>query len=205
MERLRDWWEHLAPRERRLFTILGVTALLCVFGFVGMRINDGLNALERDNAATREALKTIDAHRDDLAERSSQASEVVAVIGDEAPSLATYLETIEGEVGVQIRNSSERPVLPKGKFREHALQVTLYNVTLSELTEFLRKIETKSPSVVTQRVYVKRSSTQPDHMDRVEITVATWDRKKSDAKPDVKAGADGGAPVKPNGEAGANP
>jgi hypothetical protein len=207
MGRLRDWWEHLAPRERRLMSLLGITAVVCVFAFIGIMINNGLSELEKKNAAMRTALRTIDERRDVIVGASSQDSAVLAMIGDTAPPLATYLEGIEGEVGVQIRNSTERPALPKGKFKEHALQVTLYNVTLAELTEFLRKIETKSPAVVTQRIYVKRSSSSPDKMDRVEITVATWERgggksesKKGEAKDkeskDAGQGkpAEGGAP-----------
>jgi type II secretory pathway component PulM len=199
IDRLREWWERLAPRERKLMSALGVTAVLCVFGFIGFMINDGLDSLAAKNAAARQALGDLGEHRDELVAGDKAKVEPGAAIADEAPSLATYLEGIETEVGVKIRNSSEKPTLTKGKFHEKSVQVTLYGVTLAELADFLRRIETKTPGVVTQKLTIKRSSTQPESLDRVEITVATYERAKpkgSDAKDkekDKTPGKDGGA------------
>ena len=56
-----------------------------------------------------------------------------------------------------------------------------------------------SPTVVTQRLYVKRSSMHKEKIDRVEITVATYERGKkgkgggeAEARAHEDAGTGGG-------------
>jgi hypothetical protein len=175
-DRMREWWEQVAPRERRLMTLLGVTAVICVFGFIGFQISDGLSDMSKKNQATRDALQSLADHRDELEAAKDKSVNVVAMIGEESESLATYLESIEQEVGVKIQKSTEKPVVTKGKFHERALSVQLYDVTVDQLARFLERIETKSPIVVTQRLFVKRSSVNKEKLDRVEITVATYER-----------------------------
>ncbi len=194
---IRDWWERTAPRERRLLTLLGVTAVICIFGFIGFQISDGLSSMEKKNQATREALQSLAEHRDDLEAAKDKSASVVSLIGDEAEPLATYLESIEQEIGVKIQKSTEKQMVTKGKFHERALSVQLYDVTVDQLARFLERIETKSPIVVTQRLFVKRSSVNKEKLDRVEITVATYERAGGDkkAKAEARTPADaGGAP-----------
>ena len=175
-DRIRDWWETMAPRERLLILGLGVTLVVCVFGWIGFQINDGLTELAEKNQATQDALDTIDERRDELMANRAGGSSPVAQIGATAEPLATYLEGIEGEIGVKISNVTPERTAPKGKFTEKSLQVTLYDVTVDQLARFLQRIEEKSPVVVTQKLHVKRSTSQPEKLDRVEVTVATWER-----------------------------
>src|SRR5688572_7491646 len=193
---IREWWERTAPRERRLIMLLGVTAVICIFGFVGFQISDGLSEMSKKNQATRDALQSLAEHRDELEAAKDKGASVVSMIGDEAEPLATYLEAIEQEIGVKIQKSTEKPMVTKGKFHERALSVQLYDVTVDQLARFLERIETKSPIVVTQRLFVKRSSVVKEKLDRVEITVATYERvdkkEKDKAKAEARTAADAG-------------
>ncbi len=181
LDRFRDWWERLGPRERRLASVFGVVVALCGLGYAGMSINDGLNELERKNDDTRALLASLEAHRDDLTADRSKQGDAVALIGEEAVPLSTYLEKVGGEAGVQIKNQTDRTPLIKGKFHEVATNIILYDLNVEQLAKFLRGIETTSPIVVTRHLIVKRSPLTKEKLDRVEVTVATYQRMKAGA------------------------
>jgi type II secretory pathway component PulM len=175
-ERLREFWERMGPRERRLASLAGFVVVGVAVLYVAFMIQDGLAAIERRNDDLRAVLTSLANRHDELVEARSKQGETVAMIGEEAQSLAPYVEKIGGEVGVQIRAQAEKPTVAKGKFHEHATQLTLYDITLDQLARFLKGIETQSPTVVVQQLKVRRSTLQKEKLDRVEMVVATYSR-----------------------------
>ena len=191
-DRLTAFLERLGPRERRLAGWLGVVFVVVGLGYVGMLINDGLSNLEKQNSNTRLLLASLAERRDQLTTDKSKEGQVAAMIGDEAPALGTYVEKIAGENGIQIRQQSEKPVATKGRFRELANEITLYDISVEQLAKLLHGLETTNPTVVTQRLDIKRSIMQKEKLDRVVITVATYERVKA---PKDKAAAEAPAPA----------
>jgi hypothetical protein len=194
-DRLTAFLERLGPRERRLAGWLGVVFVVVAIGYVGMLINDGLSNLEKQNSNMRLLLASLGERRDQLTADKSKEGQVAAMIGDEAPALGTYVEKIAGENGVQIRQQSEKPAAVKGRFRELANEITLYDVSVEQLAKLLHGLETTNPTVVTQKLDIKRSIMQKEKLDRVVITVATYERAKA---PKEKAAAE--APAAPPAE-----
>jgi type II secretory pathway component PulM len=188
-ERLRGWWENLGPRERRLVWAGGAAVVVTLLAWVMLTVNDGLRDLDRRNGRVRTALKTLDEKRDQIMEERERQSDAVSQIPNEAIALATYLEKVGGEVGVQIRAQADQPTVSKGKFHELSLQITLFDVTLDQLAQFLKRIET-NPIVVTQKLSVRRSTIAKDKMDRVDIVVSTYERAP-EKKTAVTAKAEG--------------
>ena len=184
---LREKWERWTPRERRLVALLGATFVLFVVGLVTRQIVSGLYTLEEKNEKTRAALKLLDENRDDLIAARSKVGAEMSVFDNPAPPMATYLEEIANELGIQIPESTERQGTPKGKFSERLVEVKLKNITLAELAEFLRRVETKSPAVITQRVLVMKSAFgTPEKLDSADVTIAAYERVK-EKKPEEKA------------------
>jgi len=195
-DRLTAFWERLGPRERRLGAWLGVVVVVVALGYVAMLINDGLSNLEKQNSNVRLLLASLAERRDQIVESKSKQGEVTAMIGDEAPALGTYVEKIAGENGVQIRQQSEKPVAVKGRFKEVANEVTFYDITVEQLAKLLHGLETTNPTVVTQKIDIKRSIMQKEKLDRVVITVATYERAKA-PKGEAPAPAPAPAEAKP--------
>lgn len=192
---LREYFERMAPRERRLVGILGVVLLVAVFAVIGLQIKRGLMNLEESNANTRDAL-------DRLAERAamqgvqrSPAELAAESIGETSPPLGSYLEEIAKPLEITIREASERPVQNKNGFVEKSVDVKIYGVTLSQLARFLKQVETRQPGVVTQRIYIKPYIAQREKLD-VELTISAFERAKKGAEKGDK-GTD-----KPSAEAG---
>jgi len=199
-DRIRDFFDGLGPRERRLAGWFAVVLVVCGVAYVGFLIHDGLNDLERSNTNTRLLLTSLGEKRDVLALDRSKQGEVVAMIGEEAPALGGYVEKVAGEAGLQVRNQSEKPKITKGAFHELSSEVTLTDLTLDQLAKMLRGLETTNPTVVTQKLDIRRSGIQKEKLDRVTITVATYERAraKAEAKPaagETAAGAPAAAPA----------
>jgi hypothetical protein len=183
VDAFREKWERWTPRERRLVVLLAATFAVFVVGLVGRQIFSGLSTLEEKNERTRNALKLLEENREDLIAARSKAGAEMSVFDTSAPPLATYLEEIANELGIQIPESTERQGAPKGKFAERLVEVKLKNLTLAELAEFLRRVETKSPAVVTQRVMVMKSAFgQPEKLDSADLTIAAYERAKDTGK-----------------------
>ncbi|MBI4509993.1 MAG: type 4a pilus biogenesis protein PilO [Deltaproteobacteria bacterium] len=178
---IQNRWELLGERERRLFSLLGVTFVLFVLLVLGYFINDGLSSIEEKNQLTREALRDIEEKREEYLEAKRNPTDVTRQITSEAPSMASYLEQIANEVGVQIPESNERQATTKGKFSERTIDVKLRGVTVEQLAQFLQRIETHSQIIVTQRLFVKTHFSQKEKLD-VELTVATYERAKEQHK-----------------------
>lgn len=194
-DRLTAFLERLGPRERRLAGWLAVVFVVVGLGYVGILINDGLSNLEKQNSNTRLLLTSLSERRDQLTADKSKEGQVAAMIGDEAPALGTYVEKIAGENGVQIRQQSEKPIASKGRFKELSNEITLYDITVEQLAKLLHGLETTNPTVVTQRLDIKRSIMQKEKLDRVVIVVATYERAKA-AKGAAEAPAPAPAEVK---------
>jgi len=177
--RLQERWERWTPRERRLVAILAATFVVFVVGLVTRQIVSGLGELEDKNERTRQALKLLEQNREDLLAARSKAGAEMSVFEAQAPPLATYLEGIANELGIQIPESTERQGVAKGKFSERLVDVKLKNITLGELAEFMRRVELGSPVVVTQRVLVMKSAFgTPEKIDSADLTIAAYERAK---------------------------
>jgi hypothetical protein len=183
-DRLREAWENLGPRERRLASWLGVVLVVCAFGYVFFLINDGLSALEADNDNVRLLLANLDERRDTILAEKSKQGESVAQIGDTAPKIGDYVDTIAKENHVQVRSQTDKPPVQKGKYTELASQLTLYDVPLDDFLRFVRGLEVTNPTVVTQVLDLKRSVVVKEKLDHVEMTIATYEK----AKPKADAG-----------------
>ena len=179
---LGERWERLGQREQRMFSLLGVTGVICAVLYVAFTIQDGLSALERHNEDARALLTSLEQRRDELMETKTKQGEAVGQIGDEPVALNTYLDNVGKETGVSIRTQTEKPTVTKGKFHEHSVEINMTDLTLDQLARFLKAIETQSPIVVTKSLNVTRSTLVKEKIDRVKIIVATYSRGTGNKK-----------------------
>lgn len=195
---IRQRWEDLAPRERKLLNLLGLTAVVGVFLFVAVIVRSGLAELDAKNGAARAALRALDENRDDLLAKKGR-TDVDLGLAQLSESLRTYTDNIAGEVGIQITESAEKPAVPRGKFQERSVDLKLRGVDLEQLGNFLRQIETRSPGVVTQRLYIKPYFNQHEKLD-VEVTVAVYERAPKGSGKDKNGKGEKGDKPKVDGE-----
>jgi hypothetical protein len=173
-EGIRDRWERMALRERKLLLVLGgVLAVALLFG-IGLTISNGLKAIEAKNEETRSALRALAAYRAGAAQRNTNTT--AARITDDAPDLVTYLNGIVNELGLK-----SRPRYPsvktnvKGGYAELSIDIRMPDpLTITELTQFLEKIETKDPRVVIKEMSLKRDFRDSEKLSVQKLTVVTF-------------------------------
>jgi hypothetical protein len=173
----------MAPREKRLVLALGVTAVVCVLGFVWLRVSSSLSRLEAQNATSRNALRLIAEHQDEILEKRNSPDDPERMIPETAPPLGTYLEGLATQSGnMTMNDATDRPVVVKGKYREVGVDVSLHGVSLDQLTRFLRLVETSAPAVVSTRLRIHPYVSAHDKLD-VDLTISAFEKAKATDKP----------------------
>ncbi len=172
---LRDRFERLTERERRMVAGCGVMAVLCLVFGVGWFITSSLSDFGERNANMRQALKDLETQRDAYLRAKAKSAQMESRLSHGNVRLQSYLEQAAKEVGIEIPESSERQA-PAGKhFTEHAVDLRLRQVKLDALTRFLQKIESGSTLAVVTALDVKKRDDKHIDLD-VEMTVSTYER-----------------------------
>lgn len=177
MERLRDRWEQISPREQRLILALGITFLVVVLFLLGRGITGGLDALDEENQKARATLRVLHDYRQNMG-----AGEVKEVkLPDEPVKLQSYLEGIAGEVGITIPGFNPQADATKEGVVTASTRFQIRGISLQQLTDFLEKVETKSPHVVVQSLDIKRDFRDKQKLD-IDVQVTTYANAKKSAE-----------------------
>lgn len=177
MERLRDRWEGLAPREQRLVAALGITFVVVIFTLLWRGIGGGLTGLEQRNDEIREALSALDAYRVGQAEQTGDERKVE--IPDEPVRLQSYLEGIATEIGITIPGFNPQTPVTRDGFMESSTRIEVRGMTIGELTDFLERVETRSEHVVIKSLDIKRNFRDQEQLD-ADMIVTTFSKEKKE-------------------------
>jgi hypothetical protein len=183
---LRSEWERLAPRERRLVTLLATAVVVLGVTLSAWVTFSTIGDLEEGNGKIREALSEIAKHHDEYLEAKTRNAVQEQRIGSEPPQLVKDLEEAARGENVQIAESNERPAAPAGRrYVQHDLDIRLREVDLQSLTKFMRRVETGPRLIMFTRVSLKHRYSETDKLD-AELTATAFERVKED-KPKKKA------------------
>ena len=186
--RLRERWERLSARERTLVSAAGVTFVATTTIIVGFLIIDGLAALEEHNADARQALHDLETQREGYLKAKAKAAQLETRMGKTPVQLQGFLEQVGKDAGVEIPASDEQAAQPAGKqFQERSVTLRLKQVSLENLTKFMRGIETGPNLVVVTGLTIRTRDDKHQDLE-VEMTVTTYDRvtEKKDKGPAKK-------------------
>ena len=175
IERLRDRWEQISPREQRMILALGITFLLVVLVLLGRGISGGLAELEEKNQKTRTALRVLQDYRQNAGASREEAREVK--LPDEPVKLQSYLESIASEVGITIPAFNPQAGATRDGVVTAATRFHLRGISLDQLTSFLEKVESKLPYVVVESLDIKRDFRDNARLE-AELLVTTYANAK---------------------------
>jgi hypothetical protein len=187
MEKLRDRWEAMQERERRLVLVLGVTIVVCAFLWVAFTIRGGLSSIEAKNEATREALLSLAEYR---ASGGAKGAADTVEIPAEAIKLSRYLETIIKESGLKSPTYPQEKETTKGDYTEVSFAIQMSEISVFELKDLLEKIESRNRAVVVRELKIKRKVSDQEKLD-VTMTVSTFRKASKKEKGKDGDGGDG--------------
>ncbi len=186
---LRERFEKLEPRERRLLTILagilGAALLLALPIYVIKSVSDQRS----ENEQLRALVESIYDARATIAERKAKHDALLARYGKPAPALAGFIEEASRANNIAAAESQDRPEAPHGKrYTERMTVVKMHKVGMLPLAKMLEKIEQSGFAVVISKLNIKPRAGEADSYE-VELGVSAFDRK-----PDAPASAASAAP-----------
>lgn len=186
--RLRERWERLSPRERTLVSAMGATFIAMATIISGFLITDGLATVEEHNSDARQALHDLETQRESYLRAKAKASQLETRLGKTPVALQGFLEQVAKEVGVEIPEANEEAPQVGKQFTTRSVQLRLKQVTLENLTRFLRGIETGPNLVVVSAVNVRTRDDKHVELE-VELTVTTYEHNAEKKEKDKdKAG-----------------
>jgi len=184
--RLRDWFDKLAPRERRLMSILVVALAVVLLLLVPVGASLVLASRRATNRELREAIHSIKNSREDVRQRQARRDAVVARYATRAPPLAGMLEKAARDNNLDVPESQDRPEIPHGKrYTERSTVVRLRKSGMLQLARVLEQIEQQRMPIAITRLNVRRRGGERDSYD-VELGVSAFDR--SDTSKDANGG-----------------
>ena len=193
-DRARDFWDRISPRERKLVLLAGVAMPITVAIWLALAIHDGLDAMERRNDRTRQAL-------DVVAELKARGpikddEESIKIPSDPIP-LETYINNAATAAGFSIKNTSPRPPLTKNGFVTNSVSFQLEDLEIEKLKAFLQEVETKQKVVFVTHLDVKRDFKDKHKLDAtVEVSTYSKVRSSGDGKGDGGGGSGSGSAKK---------
>ena len=183
-DRAKDFWDRISPRERKLVVLAGIAAPITIAIWLGMSIQDGLDAMDARNIKMRKAIAIVE----DLKARGPQqpADDVVATMGTEPLSLDTYLDNAAKKAGFTIRGTQPHNPVTKNGFVTNSVSLNVDSLELDKLKTFLQEIETTSKVVIVTNLDVSRNFKQ-NQLVNAKLEVSTY--SKEPPKTDAEAGA----------------
>jgi hypothetical protein len=194
---VRDRWERMAPRERLLASALGVTFVVCVIGWVGLRVSTGLDAIEKRNERARSALEALERYAE--TKGTGPRAEAPVTIPDQPLVLSSYVEDIVREVKAQSpAYPAPKPVV-RGKYVESQMRLTFKDLSIYQAKDLLEKLETASKLVVVRELKIKRAFRDNKKVD-LDLLIGTFHEPKTAAAGGAAAaGAAPATPAEPTG------
>jgi general secretion pathway protein M len=192
LARLRDWFDKLAPRERRLMSALVAVFAVFLLLLVPLALSVSLSSRRESNKALTEAIASIRGAREEVQKRQERRDAIIARYANRAPALAALLEKAARDNHLEIPESRDLPEVPHGKkYVERGTVVRLRKSGMLALSKMLEQIEQQRLPVSISRLNVRRRGGERDSYD-VELGVAAFDRTEPPKEPAKEPSAVGG-------------
>ena len=192
---LRERFDKLEPRERKLLTVLLGMFGVIAFLLVPVGIFSLVSGKRGENDEIRDLISEIQGARAQVAERKARHDALLARYAKPVKALGGFIEEKAKEAGLPSPESQDRPEIPHGKrYIEKPTVVKMHKVGMLGLAKMLEKIETSGHPVSVTRLNIKPRANEPDSYE-VELGISAFDRK-----PDAPA-----AGASPAGSASAAP
>ena len=173
-ERLRQTWENLNDRERRMLTILGAVfaALLLLLPPVLLVMDNA--ELEAENAELRTVVEQLDAQRTRLARLTQERQTAEQRYMNKTPPLGSFLESEAKKQGLTLQEVTDQPEKTVGRFLRRSVTVSLPQVALTPLINLLSSIVESGHPVAVDQLQIDHY--QPGDQFNVKLGVLTFDK-----------------------------
>lgn len=159
----------LSRRERTYLTVCAlVVFLFLLFQFVIFPFADARERTSRSITSAESTLRELAVLSAEYRSLGVASQEVGRMIENrpENFSLFSFLDREAGEAGIKPNISYMRPseTIDQGTYRESSVEMRLENITMTQLVEFLSRVESDRYLVTVRRIAVKRTENPPGYL-----------------------------------------
>jgi general secretion pathway protein M len=178
---LKERFDQLEDRERRLIGVLCAVFAAFVLLAIPVGLAAVLGSKRSDNEQLRQAILAIGDNRDAIRKADQQREAVLARYAQPAPPLAGFLAGLAKRNGIEIPESQDRDIIPRGKkYEERTTKIVLRRVGMLSLVRFMEQVEQSPHPVRIGRLNIRKRGAEADSFD-VEMLVSAFDRKASES------------------------
>jgi general secretion pathway protein M len=190
---VREWFDKLAPRERRMMGMLVIALSLFLLFLIPLGVSLALGSRRDANHSLREAIHSIKNAREDVQKRQAKREAIVARYANRAPALAGVMEKAARDNKLDLLETADRPEVPHGKrYNERTTVGRLRKTTMLQLAKMLEQIEQQRMPISVSRLNIRRRGGEHDSYD-VELGVSAFDRTEPAKEATPAAASSGGA------------
>lgn len=190
---LRDRFDALAPREKRLLGVLAAVAGVLVLAAIPIGVMTLLGDAEATHVELLDAIERIEAEGEGVRERQAERDAILRRYETPVAALPGFLDKAAQAAGITIPESKEpSPVAHGKKFEERFTSLSLRKVGLLALVKFMEKVSGTAEPISITKLNIRKRGAEPDAYD-VQMTVSAYHRiapKEKAAAPLSKEEAD---------------
>ncbi len=177
---LRESWEKLSDRERRLLSIGGAVFFVMIV-FVGLwTTSSALAEVEEERDELRKVLTNIDVAGDLLEKRMAERKAVEARFATKLPALAAFVEGKAREQALEVRQVVEEPQKDVGGYRRYSVRLSFSGVSLRPVVKLLASIAAEPAAIAVDRIQIQHY--QPGDSYKFDLGIVGYEAPKGGAK-----------------------
>ena len=181
LDALRESWEKLSDRERRMLSIMGAVVGVMITFVIVWTTTTSLAEVEQERDDIRSVLADIDRAGAILDKREADRRAIEQRYLNRAPALAAYVEGKAKEEGLEVRQVVEDPEKVAGGYRRQAVRVSFSGVSLRPIMHLLASIDDERSPIAVERILIEHYS--PGDSFKVDLSIASYEPvKKEPAK-----------------------
>lgn len=179
-ESLRQSWDNLSDRERRLLSGMGGVLLTLIVFVAVWTTTSALAEVEEERDAIRLVLADIDRASDLLAKRDAERRAIEERFRNKAPPIAAYVESRAKEEGLEIRQSTEDDAKSIQGYKRQSVRVSFSNVPLRPVVHLLTRMAEEPSPMALERLIIEHYAAGDSY--KVEVGVSTYESPKGKEK-----------------------
>lgn len=182
LERVRQSFQNLNERERKLVLALGMVLATFLLGLPLLLMYNGNTELQEDNDELRALIERIDERAIEYAQLAQQRSADARRYQEQTPSLGSFVEAEARKQGLAVKEVNDQPEKSSGGYLRRSVNVSLPNVELTPTLNLMSSIVTSRYPVAIEQVQLEHYQAG-DHFN-VKLGVLTFDKQARSAQGD---------------------
>jgi type II secretory pathway component PulM len=155
LESIRESWEKLSDRERRLLGMSGGVFVLMIVFVAVWTTSSAVAEVEEERDEIRKVLTDIELAGDKLEKRMAERKAIEARFQTKMPALAAFVEGKARAEGLEVRQVLEEPQKDVGGYRRHGVRVSFSGVSLRPVMRLLAAIADEPAPIAVDDITIQ--------------------------------------------------